>query len=756
MKKFLVVPLLSASLLVSSLGTTTPNAVHAASDKQVTVKLNNYLKNEKKVEVNVSSTYQLSNNDNITLSPGQDYFVRQENSSLNLYKGSSKVVSGVKEFSLTPAVYQSKTLSGQTRYDTSTAIANEGWSSSEVVVLGRGDLPLDALTGSVLAKKFNAPLLLSRSEELPDSVLNQIKKLNVKTIYILGGTGAISQDVENKLTHEGITVIRVTGDTRYATSVEIAGNISGFSQVFITSGDENSPDALSIASYAAKNQIPILLTKSNALDKNVKQFLVNNKISKVFVIGGDMAVSDNVIKEIKNTGISNVERVKGTDRYATSIAIAEKFNFNKNNILFAQGQVFIDALPGAVLAAQKNAPVLLTRRDSLPASTKSWLKTIGVPFVYYLGGNGAISNSARNDIKEAFMGDTTDSYISLNNRPYFGDMKFTIENGNIRPYNTLPFELYLKGVVPSEMPASWHVEALKAQAVAARTYALSRINSLDDTVSSHVYGGYIWKDNPSAYVNSNKAVEETAGQVLSYNDKLISAVYSSSNGGHTESNSNYWGTAQVPYLQANKDDFDPKIQWSIEFAKDQINTSNLDLKNPDKWWNSTSDIKTWKKVYGSTVSTYSNKETLDYIKKYINDYYYGNTDIKIVSISNVLFADKDKNSSGKMTKGTIVVDFFVKDKNGTYRMNEKTNEIRKYTMTADLSISRFRSMFGATTFKSYHTNGVTNSNGKIIINGLGYGHGVGMSQYGAQGRAKAGHSYKQILKFYYPGAELGK
>src|SRR5690606_16978032 len=103
-------------------------------------------------------------------------------------------------------------------------------------------------------------------------------------------------------------------------------------------------------------------------------------------------------------------------------------------------------------------------------------KSIGVPFVYYLGGDEAISQHARNDIKQAFMGDVTDSYISLNNRPYFGDMKFTIDkNGYVRPYNTLPFELYLKGVVPSEMPASWHVEALKAQAVAARTYALTHI-----------------------------------------------------------------------------------------------------------------------------------------------------------------------------------------------------------------------------------------------------------------------------------------
>src|SRR4051812_40643032 len=147
--------------------------------------------------------------------------------------------------------------------------------------------------------------------------------------------------------------------------------------------------------------------------------------------------------------------------------------------------------------------------------------------------------------------------LTINNRPYLGSFHFIPESSKyVRPINDVFMEDYLKGVVPFEMMAGWNKEALKAQAVAARTYALSYINRvMDDTINYQVYGGYAW--NP----NSTAAVDETKGEVLKSNGRLISAVFSASNGGKTESNANVWGTSPVPYLTVKTDEFDAKTPW---------------------------------------------------------------------------------------------------------------------------------------------------------------------------------------------------
>lgn len=96
--------------------------------------------------------------------------------------------------------------------------------------------------------------------------------------------------------------------------------------------------------------------------------------------------------------------------------------------------------------------------------------------------------------------------ISLNGKEYLGTVNFSIESGKyIRPVNeNIPFEDYLKGVVPNEMPASWSLEALKAQTVAARTYSITKTGStVADTTAFQVYGGYSWN------ANTTKAVQQT-------------------------------------------------------------------------------------------------------------------------------------------------------------------------------------------------------------------------------------------------------
>ncbi|MEB3236498.1 MAG: SpoIID/LytB domain-containing protein [Candidatus Sericytochromatia bacterium] len=140
--------------------------------------------------------------------------------------------------------------------------------------------------------------------------------------------------------------------------------------------------------------------------------------------------------------------------------------------------------------------------------------------------------------------------------------------------NELPLEDYLYGVVPYEMPAGWPIEALKAQAVAARTYTLANLGAvasrgydLKPTTDHQVYGGVA-----KEVASSNRAVDETRGQVLAYDGRLINAYYCSAAGGYTDSAETVWGTAPVPWLQPVPD-FDqeaPSYSWQRRMTRREV------------------------------------------------------------------------------------------------------------------------------------------------------------------------------------------
>lgn len=330
----------------------------------------------------------------------------------------------------------------------------------------------------------------------------------------------------------------------------------------------------------------------------------------------------------------------------------------------------------------------------------------------------------------------TDNVISINGRPYLGTMKFTIENSvYVRPVNQLPLEDYLKGVVPGEMFPSWPVESLKAQSIAARTFALKRINqTIDDTVSFQKYEGYIW--SASAYGNTNTAVNRTKGQVLEADGKLIDATYSSSNGGRTENNANVW-TSGTPlsYLPAKTDPFDPVNSWTVAVNEVQINPASLNLANPGSWWTT---VKEKDEKYAAAIKTWLK-----------TDKNYTGKDLKIVNVKN-LAVSSEKTSGDRRKTGSYRLEFYVKNANGTYLMKDgKIATVVKEGINVNISI--LRSMFGTTNFKSHLIDSLTFEKGVYTFSGRGYGHGVGMSQYGAKAMADQKKNYMQITDFYYPG-----
>ncbi|WP_209121763.1 cell wall-binding repeat-containing protein [Alkalihalobacillus sp. BA299] len=290
-------------------------------------------------------------------------------------------------------------LHGANRYATSAVISNYAWENANTVVIGRGDVAVDALTSSVLAKKHNAPLLLVTPSKIPAEIKAELTRLNPKEIIIVGGETAVSTQVEQELEKMGYIITRISGANRYDTAVQIAESTVEGNEIFLATGDSNSPDALSIAPYAAKKQIPILFTEQKSLPSTLKKFIIDYNISKVTIIGGETAISDSVILELENLGISHIERVAGSDRYATSVEIVNKYkeDFILEEVFFASGNSFIDALPGSSVAAAKSAPVLLTSGNQVPPSIKSWmeLNDESTKHLYFLGGQQVIQSEVR-------------------------------------------------------------------------------------------------------------------------------------------------------------------------------------------------------------------------------------------------------------------------------------------------------------------------------------------------------------------------
>ena len=367
------------------------------------------------------------------------------------------------------------------------------------------------------------------------------------------------------------------------------------------------------------------------------------------------------------------------------------------------------------------------QETTLSSNTAYTLKLEDSKLNLYLDGKLIYSSSSF-----TLSSSSSDSYMTIDNRAYKGSFQFIVEavsgKNYIRPINTVGMEDYVKGVVPNEMYASWNIEALKAQAVAARTYSWNFDDkTIDDTTNYQVYGGYMIGDY---YNNSNKAVADTTGQVLKYNNRLIDAVFSASNGGIVESAKNAWGN-EHSYLQSYIDPYDTSYNWNFNVQTTQIDMKDKDLAEPDTWWN---------KVFEKDSTVSAN------IKKWLNSNGYENKDIKIVSIPTLSF--DNPSATKRVTAGSLAVQFYVKD-----LMNDGKLALQTLKKT-NVSYTQMRAMLGSSIVKTSVIVESSSSSAAHSIAGKGYGHGVGLSQYGSNNRAMAGQSYKTILAFYYPGTDL--
>ncbi|MDD7792732.1 cell wall-binding repeat-containing protein [Clostridium sp. 'White wine YQ'] len=281
-------------------------------------------------------------------------------------------------------------ISGIDRYKTAVNISNTGWTStSDTVILATGDDFPDALSAAPLAKKYNAPILLTENNTLSESTKNEINRLKPKNIIIVGGIGAVSSGIENQLVNSGYNCRRISGIDRYSTSLSIAKEIGNVNEVVLATG-EDYPDALSIASYAASRGIPIILTGKNSIPQNSENYIKSLNISKTYVVGATGVVSDNAIRNMKN-----IVRLGGTDRYDTNRLIVNYIKplMNLNQVYVATGLDFPDALAGSVLASSTSSPILLADKiNSQNAKSMISTNSSSVKSVNVLGGVGVVDN----------------------------------------------------------------------------------------------------------------------------------------------------------------------------------------------------------------------------------------------------------------------------------------------------------------------------------------------------------------------------
>lgn len=289
---------------------------------------------------------------------------------------------------------------GYDRYDTSVEIAKATFRKNEAphVVLATGtDFP-DALAGAPLAYAKDAPILLTKTNEIPDDVLHAFDYFGVKEVTIIGGTSAVSNKVETTLEKDlSISVTRIAGADRYETAANIAAELgnTGSDTAYVTYGG-NYPDALSVASIAAMEGSPILLTRSNDIPEETSAALKN--YNNAYAIGGPAVIANKVVADLPNG-----DRISGDNRYETSVNVAKELGVRLQSVNLATGQGFADALAGSVHAAVNEEPVILTRPDRLSPEAKKLFEDSGTNTFTIFGGPYAVDTKVEDEIISLFI-----------------------------------------------------------------------------------------------------------------------------------------------------------------------------------------------------------------------------------------------------------------------------------------------------------------------------------------------------------------
>jgi SpoIID/LytB domain protein len=334
---------------------------------------------------------------------------------------------------------------------------------------------------------------------------------------------------------------------------------------------------------------------------------------------------------------------------------------------------------------------------------------------------------------------------------YNGSIAVFVRNGHVRVALILDLDKYLNGVLHSEIPGSYHLEAVKAQAVAARTYGLNpRINHEKDGVNvcdsylcCQYFGGLTTVSSPT----HERAIHETLGEVLTYQDKPILALFSSCAGGHTE---NYNNCFSDPITG----EFPPPVLPYLTGVAETRTKTNLKL----------SDEKNLRKFYAGapyTVDSTSNhfKWKVHLTADDLESHMHATVEAMlkderapfVVAPPSAKFGHIESFAVPKRGVSGCAIEIEVKTSTGIWRVMKEL-VIRDLFKTPEKKLARLKSariFFDQDHDKLGHL-------ASLSISGMGWGHGVGLQQTGAQGWAKEGSKYQSILSHYFVGSKIQK
>lgn len=255
------------------------------------------------------------------------------------------------------------------------------------VVLARSDGFADALAGAPLAVAKGGPLLLTTPDTLDPRVLAEIIRLLPAggSVYLLGGTGALSAAVETAITGAGFVAVRYAGATRFDTAIAIADSGLGNPSPLLLTNGLDFPDALPAGAAAGAVGGAVLLTSGTTVPGSLQAHLDAHPAATLFAIGGPAAAA-----------VPGATAVTGPTRYDTAVAVAEEFFAAPFAVGVVSGTNYPDALTGGADVAIAGAPLLLTPGDLLHPSARAYLEanhdSIDIGVVY--GGTAAVSETA--------------------------------------------------------------------------------------------------------------------------------------------------------------------------------------------------------------------------------------------------------------------------------------------------------------------------------------------------------------------------
>ncbi|WP_293435572.1 cell wall-binding repeat-containing protein [Peptostreptococcus sp.] len=291
-------------------------------------------------------------------------------------------------------------IDGRDRIETAINISKKNYGRAKTVIVVRHDLFPDSMTASVLAKLKDAPILLNPTDKLDSRVGDEIKRLGADEVIIVGGQNSVSEKVREDLKAYDAdkNVERIAGADRYGTSEMVAKRVVGITgkkNTGVVASGQVFPDALSVGTFASREGYPILLVKKDSVPSQIQNAIKDLDINKTYIAGGTNTISKATEAKLPNV----VERMAGSTRYETSVAIAKsKFGASKEAYI-ASGEEFADALVISPISGKFNRPTLLVSRNKkVNSPVKAYIRNAGFTSITAIGGERFVPYSVLEDL----------------------------------------------------------------------------------------------------------------------------------------------------------------------------------------------------------------------------------------------------------------------------------------------------------------------------------------------------------------------